>query len=243
MVVEVELERPRRVAKIVLDPGFRVDDFPIGLRIEVSPDGRAWQEVVRAPRHVGGIDWLAGHPKLNVRGKLGIWIGPLTAKAVRLTQIAKPREPPLPPQWTIAELVLFEEAPAGASPDPATLLRGEALAAVVRFLTEHGIGRVFSSDEAGVLLARALPPSVGAVALRDPKFRPPAQSERVVRFRRRTAFLLAADDAELLEALRRHGIPVERREVAGAVVYVTEPRPEATPLYWDYGRLLALSTR
>lgn len=238
MVVEVELERPRRVAKIVLDPGSHVNDFPAGLRVEVSPDGTAWQDVVHAPGHLGGIDWFASHPKLNLRGKLGLWIGPMTTKAVRLTQIAVPGGTY---QWGIAELVLFEEAPPGAPPDLATLLRGDALSAIVRFVTENGITRVFSPDEAGVLLARALPPSVQGVALRDPKFLPVDRSERVVRFRRRTAFLLASDDPELREALRRHGIPAKRHEVAGTVLYVTEPRPGATPLYWDYGRLLALS--
>jgi hypothetical protein len=237
MALEAHLDRPRRLAKIVLDPGSYVLDYPRELRVEISPDGATWQDVAEARRHVGGIDWLADHPKLNVRGKMGIWLEGRAAKAVRLTQIgsaiAKER-------WSVAELLLFEEDALAPARDPSPALREGGLEPVLRFLAERGVRQAVSSDEASVLLTRVAPRRLRTVALRDQRFTPVQRSERVVRFDRPRAFVLATSSPALEDQLRRHGVEFGRHAVAGTVVYVTQPA-EVPPLYWDHGRLFALT--
>ncbi|MGH7319495.1 MAG: discoidin domain-containing protein [Candidatus Rokuibacteriota bacterium] len=233
--LEADLDRPRRVAKIVLDPGSTTHDYPRAIRVEVSLDGVTWQEASIIPRHLGGADWLGGHPKFNVRGKLGIWIGPVLAKSIRLTQTAARRDGHF---WTVAELFLYEDAV--SPPDLSTLMREGALASIATFIRQHGIGAVYGSDEVSPLLIRELPPSVKTVTLRDKMFTPVERSERVVRFQRKTAFLLASESPRLAETLRRHGIPFQTHDVAGAVLYVAERQRDAPPLYWTENHLLAL---
>jgi hypothetical protein len=234
MFVEVELDRPRRLARLVLDPGDAAEASPRGLRVEVSEDGRGWRAVLQVADHHRGIDWLGGHPKLNSLGKLGIWLSPVPARLVRVTLDPpfRGREP-----WSIAELLLYEEAdpvPAGAGGG----LAGEDGRRVLATLAAEGIRGIYSFDEANVFFTSRRPKGVKTVSLRDP--RPLDESERVVRFDRPRAFFLRAASPGLEARLARHGVAVTRRALAGGVLYVTAPRRGVAPLYWDHEQLLSL---
>ncbi len=234
MFVEVELDRPRRLARLVLDPGDWPQAFPRGLRIEVSEDGHAWRVVLEAADHHRGIDWLGGHPKLNARGKLGIWMSPVPARLVRVS-LDLPRAGREP--WAIAELFLYEEA--GAEPPGAGGgLADEDGRRVLATLAAEGIRGIYSFDEANVFFTSRRPRGVKTISLRDP--RPLDESERVVRFDRPRAFFLRTASPGLEARLAQHGVPVTRRALAGGVLYVTAPRRGVAPLYWDHEQLLSL---
>ncbi|MGH7321710.1 MAG: discoidin domain-containing protein, partial [Candidatus Rokuibacteriota bacterium] len=238
--VEAELDRPRRVAKILLDPGNLVKDYPRGVRVESSPDGRQWRELVSAPSHVGGIDWLGSHPKLNVKGRLGIWVGPVEAKHLRLTQIGQTAEKV---NWTIAELLLYEEGPRPWTTEPARFVRADERARLFEVLKAHGVETLYSSDEGHVFFSRYLPPPIRTVALHDKRFEPVERSERIVRANRRNAFFVASESPLLEGDFRKHGIAFEKLRFESGVLYLTVPQDSRSRLYWDYERLLEVTLR
>lgn len=233
LYLEATLDTPRRLAKLVLDPGLHVLDYPRAFRIEVSADGIAWREAVRVAGHVGGMDWHGGHPKLSLHGHVAIWIDPVETRRLRVTLIG----PPAAQRWRVAELLLYEAAPAG----PAPAIPDEARRAAVAEIRRAGIRFVYASDEVSLALARELPPAVRTLTLRDRRFAPLDAHERLVRFHRRNAFLLPTRSRAVEDALAGRGVAFERFELGGAVMYVSAPRPGAAPLYWRYERLFEVS--
>jgi Dolichyl-phosphate-mannose-protein mannosyltransferase/F5/8 type C domain len=229
-ILELELDRPRRVAGLVLDPGDHVDEYPGGVRIEVLQDGSSWQTVVDVPHHLGGISWLGEHPKLNRRGTLEVRMTPREIQRLRIHGVARDARP-----WTVAEVVLYEEDPTvrgarpGAQGGPMPLLRA---------IEELGITAVYADDEANVLLTHRLPPSVHTVTLRDR--RPAGHGERIVRFDQTNGFVLRTASPLLEGRLRRSGVPFAVREWPGGVLYFAAPAPGLPPAYWDYEQLLEI---
>jgi hypothetical protein len=233
--VELELDRPRPVARIVLDPGTRVKGFPRGLRVEVSDEGRHWRVVVDVPAHTGGIDWLAGHPKLNVQGKVAVWLPPVRTRFIRLTQTADPRDRQ---SWVIAELFLYEEAEPGAPARPAPGVAEEDRGPLLATLARDGIRTVYGFDEANVFFTQHRSARLTTVTGHDT--RPVEQRERVVRFDKPRAFFLPGPSPALEAQLGRLGVPFEVRRFRSGVLYVTSARAGVPSRYWDYEQLLAL---
>jgi F5/8 type C domain len=236
--LEVTLDRPRPLARVVLDPGAWVDASPRGLRVELSEDGRAWRTVVDVAQHLGGIDWLGDHPRLRRQGHIAVWWHPAPARFVRLTQTAAPA-----PRWAVAELLLYEAVDGGGPAGPPGLSAGDGQQ-VLDAVTAEGIRSLYSFDEANVWFARhrAAPPwrskPLRTVSLHDP--RPPAESGRAVRFQHKRAFFLREASPALEARLAAHGVAVERRDLPAGVLYVTSPRRGVAPLYWAHQQLFAL---
>jgi hypothetical protein len=240
MSLEVALDRPRPLARVVLDPGGWVDASPRGLRVEVSEDGRAWHTVVDVARHLGGIDWLGDHPRLSRQGHLAAWWRPAPARYVRLTQTT---ESAAAPPWAVAELLLYEAVDGGGPAAPPGLSARDGQQ-VLDAVTAAGIRGLYSFDEANVWFTRHRAPAawrakpLRTVSLHDP--RPPAESGRAVRFHDRRAFFLREASPALEARLAAHGVAVERRDLPAGVLYVTSPRRGVAPLYWAHQQLLAL---
>ena len=70
--------------------------------------------------------------------------------------------------------------------------------------------------------------------------RPPAESERAVRFQHKRAFFLREASPAVESRLAAHGIAFERRGLPAGVLYVTARHPGAPTLYWEHQQLLAL---
>lgn len=239
--MEIQLDRPRRVAKVSLDPGNLSRDQPRGLRVEGSLDGRSWREIVSTPRLLGGIDWLGRHPRLNPRGKVGVWFGPTETRYLRLTQIGRTSEKV---NWTIAELVVHEEAPEDvATPEPAGFIPPADSSRLQALLAASGVEALYSTDEGNIFFTRHLSPRMHTVTLRDRMWEAVHRSERVVKFERPNGFFLPTEAPLLVADFRRRGLAFERHRLPSGVLYVTPPQPGAPPLYWDYGRLLGLDSR
>jgi hypothetical protein len=240
MSVQVALDRPRPLARVVLDPGAWAGAYPRGLRLEVSDDGLAWRTVVDVAQHLGGIDWLGGHPRLNRRGRIAVWFRPAPARYLRITQTAggASRSP-----WAVAELFLYEAADGGGRAWPPRL-SAEDGQSVLDAVTAEGIRGLYSFDEANLWLTRHRPPrahrsrTLRTVSLHDP--RPPAESGRAVRFQHKRAFFLREPSPALEARLAGHAVASARRDLPAGVLYVTAPRPGAAPLYWEHEQLLAL---
>ena len=233
MFLEVELGQPRRVARIVLNPGPATGDYPRGVRVEVSRDGRVWEERINVQRHLGGIDWLNGHPKLNRHGKIAVWLRPVEAKWIRLTQTASPRGPAA---WTVAELLLYEED-APASPQPVTAsLPAEEAETLRRALQAWGARAVYGTDEVNLVLRRTVPHRVQTVRWGGTW----AEERRALSFDWRNAFLLPGPSPWLEQDLARRRVAFERRVLPSGVLYLTLPNRDAGLAYWDEGRLFRL---
>jgi hypothetical protein len=238
MRIEATFDRPRPLAKILMDPGNLVRDFPRGLRIESSLDGLEWRERLAVPRHLGGIDWLGAHPKLNVKGRVGVWLDPVEARHVRITQIAATGENV---RWTIAELFLYEASEDRPAPEPARFVAADEWEAVRGRIRAGAVEAVYSTDEGHVFFARHLSAGVRTVSLRDRRDEPVQRSERVVHAERPNAFFLPAASPLLEEDFHAHGLAVVTHRFASGVLYVTSGRSPSEPLYWAHGRLLRLA--
>jgi hypothetical protein len=237
MQIEATLDHPRPLAKILMDPGNLVRDFPRGLRIETSLDGIEWRERVAVPRHLGGIDWLGTHPKLNVKGRVAVWLDPVEARHVRITQTAATGENV---RWTIAELFLYE-AGSDHAPEPAHFVAAAEWEAVQARLRAGAVEAVYSTDEGQVFFARHLSAGIRTVKQRDRRDEPVQRSERVVHPERPNAFFLPAESPLLEEDFRAHGLAVVTHRFASGVLYVASGRSPSEPLYWAHGRLLRLA--
>jgi hypothetical protein len=237
MMVEATLDRPRPLAKILLDPGNYTRDNPRGLRIETSLDGVGWRERVAVPWSLGGIDWMGAHPKLNVKGRVAVWLDPVETRHVRITQIAPTDERV---RWTIAELFLYEAGPDLLRAEPARFVAPDEWGAVLGRLRAGAVEAVYSTDEGHVFFARHLPPGLRTVTLRDRRDEPVERSERVVHVARPNAFFLPAESPLLEEDFRAHGLAVVTHRFRSGVLYVATGRSSSEPLYWAHGRLLRL---
>jgi Dolichyl-phosphate-mannose-protein mannosyltransferase len=238
IVVEATLDRPRPLAKVLMDPGNLIRDYPRGVRIETSLDGAQWRERVAVAFHLGGMDWLGAHPKLNVKGRLAIWLDPVETRHVRITQIATTAEKV---RWTIAELFLYEASPHPSTAEPARFVAADEWGAVQAQLRAGAVEAVYSTDEGHVFFARHLAAGFRTVTLRDRRDEPVQRSERVVHVARSNAFFLPAASPVLEEDFRAHGLAVVTHRFASGVLYVASGRSPSEPLYWAHGRLLRLA--
>jgi hypothetical protein len=184
------------------------------------------------------MDWLGAHPKLNVKGRVSVWLDPIEARHVRITQIASTGERV---RWTIAELFLYEAGPDPFTAEPDRFVAADEWRAVLGRLRAEGVEALYSSDEGHVFFARHLPPGIRTVTLRDRRDEPVQRSERIVQVGRPNAFFLPAASPLLEEDFRAHGLDVVTHRFTSGVLYVATGRSPSDPLYWDHGRLLRVA--
>ncbi len=129
---QLDLGREQTVAKIVLDAGVdKGHDYPAGLRIDVSLDGKKWT-VIR-PDHdeffhlFPGFDWFNGSPRLTMNGPVGIVLPhPCRCRYLRLTVVV-PRQRWY---WTIDEIYCYR-------PGQGPRVRDSDRRAVLNWLLAH----------------------------------------------------------------------------------------------------------
>lgn len=141
--VTVWLDEITLLAGLTILPGSHTD-LPTGYRLELSPDGHTWEEVVHVPRYLP-MFFSGSHPMLKARrGRLEARWPPRPAQAVRMTHVGTDSRYP----WSIHELFLY--TPGAGEP------RGtSAVADLVRFLEARRIRYVYADAwlAAAVLVA------------------------------------------------------------------------------------------
>lgn len=108
-VFEVDLGRPWRIAKVVLLPPRPSIGFPRGYRVEVSGDGRAWQETAGVGAGPWSLDWVDGQPRIGVRSRAVSVFEPRQVRYIRIHQTGS--DPKW--WWAVGELFVFAPAPGG----------------------------------------------------------------------------------------------------------------------------------
>lgn len=101
MWVQVELPQATTIGGVWLDGGKNAKEFPRGIKIEASTDGKSW-----------------GKPLAETKGNHGvieITFAPVTAKFIRITQTQKLKGNEKGINWTIQELRLLGPSPARES--------------------------------------------------------------------------------------------------------------------------------
>ncbi|OGW63156.1 MAG: hypothetical protein A2V83_05485 [Nitrospirae bacterium RBG_16_64_22] len=106
---ELDLGRPFTVSRIEFLPGFSSQDYPRGLRIETSIDGKTWRAVGIARRVFGSFIAQGEALRLEGSGRMVWRFPPADARRVRIVQTGQEQVY----NWSIAELFVY--APSDAA--------------------------------------------------------------------------------------------------------------------------------
>lgn len=109
---EVDLGRTVPATRVGLALGRFGPDLPRGLVVEGSVDGRAWEELARADRHLGGLVWGEFHPVFDVTGRFELALPGRPVRFLRLVQTGRAD----PFDWSIAELFIYGPEKAADGP-------------------------------------------------------------------------------------------------------------------------------
>ncbi|HMK66347.1 MAG TPA: discoidin domain-containing protein, partial [Thermodesulfobacteriota bacterium] len=122
----VDINIPRRLARISILPSPIGGGLPSGLRVELSLDGKQWGQVaeLQANDMLSGLYWYHGRPRLDDLPHFQISFSPQMARFIRLTNLTTPENPK--ETWRIAELFIYEAV------EHSLLLPGKALKAYHR---------------------------------------------------------------------------------------------------------------
>ena len=98
----ITLGQPLTLAGLELDPGPWAQDYPRGLDLELSPDGRAWRSPSGLRRARGALLWTGDRLMLG-QGPARLRFAPQPVAALRLTQTGRHARY----HWSLAELRLL----------------------------------------------------------------------------------------------------------------------------------------
>ena len=101
----VDLGKVSPVAAVTILPGLNSLDAPIGLRVEVSPDGMSWREVGRLDRVIPGMGSLQGRPHVNGSGRAHLRWPPVMSRFIRISHLGAHRIL----DWSIGEIFVYSE--------------------------------------------------------------------------------------------------------------------------------------
>ncbi len=198
---QLDLGGIETVARIVLQAGVRKGhDYPAGVRLDVSEDGRNWREI--RPAHDNlfhlfpGFDWLNGTPRLTMNGGTAIVLPrPCRCRFLRLTAV----EPRGRWYWTIDEIHCYR-------PVPGKGIAARDRQAVARWLLRHPVGgRIYAELEEAPFIRQSVGGKLKIWNIYDVE-------QRINRQRR-----LAPDQDNLFVIPVRHGAMMARvAAMAGA---------------------------
>lgn len=100
---ELDLGRPIEVSRIEFLPGFSSQDYPRGLRIETSIDGKTWRVVGLARRVFGSFVAQGEALRLEGSGRMVWRFSPAEARWIRIAQTGHEQVY----NWSIAELFVY----------------------------------------------------------------------------------------------------------------------------------------
>ncbi len=103
----IDLGRPRPITQVSLLAAPWGGDAPAGLRLETSPDGRAWETVAEHAELYPGLHWWKGHPRADDSGRVIVRFDPRDARYVRITSRGAASRGAM---WSVAELFVYEAA-------------------------------------------------------------------------------------------------------------------------------------
>jgi hypothetical protein len=126
--LELDLGAVYRLAQVSLEATPVDTDVPVGLRVETSVDGRAWERAAEVAELVPGLHWWKGHPRVDTSGRVMVRMHPRAARHLRLTTLGTALAGA---QWRVGELFAYQAA--DRSPVVAPAAR-QALAAAAREL-------------------------------------------------------------------------------------------------------------
>jgi hypothetical protein len=136
--LQVDLGSVEPVAMVRWLPGT-YQEVPVGVRLEASRDGVAWQRLLELPVYTGPLYWSAGRPMGRIRsGRVELRVPPTPARYLRLTQLAAGFRWP----WTVRELFVYaaagEPGPEPPPPDGQSLAAALRAAGVRHLYADHG---------------------------------------------------------------------------------------------------------
>lgn len=102
----LDLGKIEMVRQVVLLPGIFLTDRPIGLRIEASPDKRAWKTVWELGEIMPGLHVRGGQPRFDASGGVEAVFAPIRARYLRFTHLGS--RPPF--DWSIGEIFVYSRA-------------------------------------------------------------------------------------------------------------------------------------
>ena len=111
--LELDLGTARPITQVSLLPGPWIADAPAGLRIETSLDGQRWETAATSRELYPGLHEWKGHPRVDDSGRVIARFPPRSARHVRLTSLGATEAGA---RWSVAELFVYEPAPAPWAP-------------------------------------------------------------------------------------------------------------------------------
>jgi hypothetical protein len=153
--IQIDLGGAHEVGMVAMLPRT-FQEVPPGLRVELSPDGRAFTVAREVPEYYGPLYWSGGHPVGRVRwGRVEVRFPPRRARYVRLTQLGASTRF----AWSIREAFVYEaggQASEAPVPDLGPTLDALARTRARVLLADHGVAARLGLASRGVL---ATPPA------------------------------------------------------------------------------------
>ncbi len=131
--VQVDLGAPVRVQKVTLLSPRPSIGSPRGYRVEVSADGRTWQETAAVPATPWSLDWDRGQPRMGPPERV---VSAFASREVRYVRVEQTGGDPWW-HWAVGELFVYGPDAAGASATP-----GAVRAALGRAEGHEAAGRL-----------------------------------------------------------------------------------------------------
>lgn len=240
--LELRFKKAEKINRLVLDPGEKTEAYPRDFTLHFSLQGKpVYTQTYKAPG-LTGMDWMGNHPKIDLKGDLGISLKtPVLCDNLRIAINSAGGSPEA--EWTIAELTVFEEnknCPILPHPDQ---VAPDELKKLHDLLQKEKIEAIYSNDLWNTYFTLYYENRIKTVTLTERMNEKLYKMTRNIFFNRKNAFLIPHIHPGIMVNLQKEQIPVNVIPFSFGDLILTSPVLYKAPYFWDNCQFYNLSLK